>query len=178
MSKREIISNYDNTARIYDEQYREEQSLKISFTLKRVMPKVSDIVMDVGCGTGMLFEYLHDYKLLVGVDPSTNMLKKAKRRTRKGSNMELVLGDIEALPFRGDSTDVVYCISVLQLMNDPRNGLEEILRVLKKKGSFAVTLIRKARFAQHLDKFVRGAVVELYDSESMKDVFLIGQRIE
>jgi ubiquinone/menaquinone biosynthesis C-methylase UbiE len=92
--------------------------------------------------------------------------------------MELVLGDVEALPFRGDSSDVVFCISVLQLMDDPRRGLEEILRVLKSKGSFAVTLIRKARFAQDLDKFVRGAVVELYDSESMKDVFLIGQRIE
>jgi ubiquinone/menaquinone biosynthesis C-methylase UbiE len=178
MKKREIIGNYDTTARIYDEQYREEQSLKISFTLKRVMPRAGDIVIDVGCGTGMLFEHLHDYRLLVGVDPSMNMLKKAKKRTRKGSNMELVLGDVEALPFRGDSSDVVFCISVLQLMDDPRRGLEEILRVLKSKGSFAVTLIRKARFAQDLDKFVRGAVVELYDSESMKDVFLIGQRIE
>ncbi|MDD1764386.1 MAG: hypothetical protein LUQ46_00030, partial [Candidatus Methanomethyliaceae archaeon] len=64
------------------------------------------------------------------------------------------------------------------LMDEPCKGLEEILKVLKSKGSFAVTLLRKAKFAQDLNKFVRGAVVELYDSESMKDVFLIGQRIE
>jgi len=178
MKKREIIGNYDTTARIYDEQYREEQSLKISFTLKRVMPRMGDTVIDAGCGTGMLFEHLHNYGLLVGVDPSINMLKEAKKRTRKGGNIELVLGDVEALPFRSDSSDVVYCISVLQLMDDPRRGLEEILKVLKSKGLFAVTLIRKARFAQDLNKFVRGVVVELYDSESMKDVFLIGQRIE
>jgi ubiquinone/menaquinone biosynthesis C-methylase UbiE len=178
MSKKEIIGNYDTTARIYEKQYREEQLLKISFTLKRVIPKVSDMVLDVGCGTGMLFEHLHDYKLLVGVDPSVKMLEKAKKKARKRSNIELVLGDIEALPFRGDSSDVVFCISVLQLMNDPRNGLEEILRVLKKKGSFVVTLIRKAKFAWNLDKFISGATVERIDLESMKDVFLIGQKIK
>jgi len=176
--KKEIIGNYDTTARIYDMQYRDEQSLKISFTLKRVMPRAGDTVMDAGCGTGMLFEHLDHCKLLVGVDPSINMLREAKKKARKGGNTELVLGDIEALPFRGGSCDVVFCISVLQLMDDPRRGLEEILRVVKSKGSFAATLIRKARFAQNLNKFVKGALVELYDSESMKDVFLIGRRTE
>jgi len=176
--KKEIIDNYDTTARIYDMQYRYEQLLKISFTLKRVMHKAGDTVIDAGCGTGMLFEHLDRCGLLVGVDPSMNMLREAKKKTKKGGNTELVLGDVEALPFRGGSCDVVFCISVLQLMDDPRRGLEEILRVLKSKGSFAVTLIRKAKFAQDLDKFVKGALVEFYDSESMKDVFLIGRRIE
>ncbi|MBM5805012.1 MAG: class I SAM-dependent methyltransferase [Candidatus Verstraetearchaeota archaeon] len=177
-TKKEIIGNYDTTARIYDMQYREEQLLKISFTLKRVMPRAGDTVIDAGCGTGMLFEHLDHCGLLVGVDPSINMLREARKRTREGGNTELVLGDVEALPFRGGSCDVVFCISVLQLMDDPRRGLEEILRILKSRGSFAATLIRKARFAQDLDRFVRGAFVELYDSESMKDVFLIGQRID
>jgi ubiquinone/menaquinone biosynthesis C-methylase UbiE len=178
MRKREIISKYNTTARIYDKQYQEEQLLKISFTLKRVMPRVGDTVIDAGCGTGMLFEQLHDYSLLVGIDTSVNMLKKAKKRMRKRDDIELVLGDVETLPFRDNSSDIIFCISVLQLMNDPRYGLEEIHRVLRKRGLFAVTLIRKARFAQELDKFVTGSVVELYDSESMKDVFLIGQKIE
>jgi ubiquinone/menaquinone biosynthesis C-methylase UbiE len=178
MSKKDIIGNYNITARIYDKQYEDEQSLKISFTLKRVISRSGDTVIDVGCGTGMLFKHLDHYKLLVGVDPSMNMLMEARKKTRKGGNTELVLGDVEALPFRGGSCDVVFCISVLQLMDDPRRGLEEIIRILKNKGSFAVTLIRKARFALDIGNFVKGALVELYDSESMKDVFLIGRRID
>jgi ubiquinone/menaquinone biosynthesis C-methylase UbiE len=174
--KKKIIDNYDTTARIYDMQYRDEQLLKISFTLKRVMPRAGDTVIDAGCGTGMLFEHLDRCGLLIGVDPSMNMLREAKKR--KGENTELVLGDVEALPFRSGFSDAVFCISVFQLVDNPQKGLDEILRVLKREGSFAVTLIRKAKFAQDLDKFVKGAAVELYDSESMKDVFLIGCRID
>jgi len=172
LGKKEIAKDYNSTAGIYDMRYMEEQLLKISFILKRVMVHDGETVVDAGCGTGMLLSCLGN-GFHIGIDTSVEMLKEAKKRH---SGAEFVLGDVEALPIRGESCDKVFCVSVLQLVEDPQKGLDEIMRVLKRGSAFGISLLNKASFAKGIGGRIRGAEAQVYESESMRDVFVMGYK--
>jgi len=169
LGKKEIIRDYNATAEIYDSRYEEEQSLKISFAMKHVNAREGDTVIDVGCGTGQLLGLL-EARILVGIDASLEMLKKAKARC---GSIQVVLADAESLPFRDECCDVIYSVSVIQLVEDPRRSVNEMLRVLKNGGAFAVTVLLRASFAKEMPKYF-GEGLEFYESENMKDIFLFG----
>ncbi|MCQ5373890.1 MAG: class I SAM-dependent methyltransferase [Candidatus Methanomethylicia archaeon] len=81
MGKLDLLRDYNATAHLYDERYKEEQVPKISFLLGKLKPKEKDVLLDVGCGTGLLFEKVN-CGLIVGVDISLNMLREAKKRAK------------------------------------------------------------------------------------------------
>ena len=129
---------YNHTYESYDELYREEQLEKYFIALRRLKP--SGKVLDVGCGTALLLEFLAVHNLLdhvdlyVCLDYSPNMLSVAERRIRAlcKDRCLVVLGDAQRLPFRDNSFDIVYSFTVIDLLDDPRKGLEELLRVSKR----------------------------------------------
>ncbi|MBC7113063.1 MAG: class I SAM-dependent methyltransferase [Candidatus Methanomethyliales bacterium] len=86
MGKLDLLRDYNATAHLYDERYKEEQMPKISFLLGKLRPKEKDLLLDVGCGTGLLFEKVN-CKLIVGVDISLNMLREAKKRATGVTNV-------------------------------------------------------------------------------------------
>jgi malonyl-CoA O-methyltransferase len=172
LDKKEIIRDYDATAEIYDSRYEEEQSIKISFIMRHAKAGSKDTVIDVGCGTGQLLKDIGETELAVGIDASLEMLKRAKKRC---NSIQPILADVESLPLRDQCCDVVYSVSVLQLVEDPKKGIGEILRILKPGGMFAVSVLLKAGFARGMPKYF-GEGVEFYESESMKDAFVFGQK--
>jgi SAM-dependent methyltransferase len=50
-----------------------------------------------------------------------------------------VVGSVYALPFPDASFDIVLCISVLEHLEDPKLGIQEMKRVLKPKGKIIVS---------------------------------------
>lgn len=168
MEKLELMRDYNATAHLYDDRYGQEQILKISFLLGRVRPKRHDVLLDIGCGTGLLFEFV-DCKLIVGIDLSINMLKEAKRRRRE--YIELVLGDAEFLPIKSEVVDVVISVTVLQLLRDNNTFMSEVFRCLKSGGVFGISLLSKSKVPEVVMKWA-----EIYESENMKDTFFIGRK--
>ena len=84
------MKHYDAVAKIYDLQYGREQRIKMEFALKNLHLKSKSLVLDVGCGTGILFEYLLDkVEILVGIDISEDILKKAKEKL-EGVDLSLI----------------------------------------------------------------------------------------
>jgi ubiquinone/menaquinone biosynthesis C-methylase UbiE len=141
----------------------------------RVKIKSHHIVLDVGCGTGLLMQYLSRTNrglFLIGIDSSIAMLREAKKKL---ADFELVLADCDHMPFKDMCCDLAFSISVFQLLDEPRRSLAETVRLLKKDGDFAITILRKSKDAFCLNN-IRDANIEVYDSETMKDVFLIGRR--
>ena len=45
-----------------------------------------------------------------------------------------------ALPFRNESFNTIFCLEVLEHVKEPSIAIEEIFRILKKKGSFIGTI--------------------------------------
>ncbi|MEJ5293309.1 MAG: methyltransferase domain-containing protein [Candidatus Methanosuratincola sp.] len=170
--KGRVAEDYNATAGIYDMRYRDEQQLKIGFLLNRVRLKEGDIVVDAGCGTGLLLEAVsaREKAWLVGLDSSIGMLREARR---KNTGADLVLGDIENMPFRDCVADAVFSISVIQLAEDPTRAVDEIRRVAKAGGAIAISYLSKAGLPP---PEVKGLTVMVHSSETMKDVFITGFR--
>lgn len=151
---------YDRTADDYDQRFRALQRLKFVTMLHaggdELAARLQDgRVLDLGCGTGLLGEYLadvgHEARCIIGLDLSHRMLRHAGHR-----GVVAVQGDAAALGFAGASFDVVLAFTVLEIWPDPertRLALEEVRRVLSVDGIFAVTVLAAADalgFAEHL----------------------------
>ncbi|NPB08353.1 MAG: methyltransferase domain-containing protein [Aquificae bacterium] len=104
---------------------RESARLLVEF----VKPK--GLVLDLGCGTGFVSEFLKNCKS-VGLDLSPEMVKVYTSRYGSG-----VVGDAESLPFRGKSFD--YVLSNFSLhWTDWKRSIREALRVARKGVGVAI----------------------------------------
>lgn len=143
--KRRIMRRYDLTAHIYDMRYSEEQTAKIKAAFEAMSIKKGSLVLDAGCGTGLLFEHVPDEaRLVVGLDISRNTLLQAKARARKLPNAALVWADADSMPFREATFDYVFAFTLLQNMPNPPKTLSEMNRVARESTAFVVTGMKKA----------------------------------
>jgi len=90
-------------------------------------------VLDIGTGPGRLLEEVHrrrpDFRLY-GLDISAAMVEMA-RKNLGGLGIEFQQGDIRHAPFRDHFFDLVTCTGSFYLWTEPREGLDEIFRILK-----------------------------------------------
>jgi len=109
---------YDSSSHTYTELYREEQFKKYSAIPRNYMPEEGSVVLDAGCGTGLLYEYflINGYNDLyyVGIDISLGQLKNAKSRLKSTESMDLVYGDVDIPPFRDRCFSHIFSITHLQ----------------------------------------------------------------
>ena len=142
--KRGVMRSYDRLAAVYDAQYAEEQNAKIKAALNHVNLKGDSLVLDAGCGTGLLFEHIGgSIKLLVGLDISSRILEKAKNRAKRFSNVALIRADADFLPFSDDVFDGIFAITLLQNTPNPVLTLQEMKRVGKHPSIIVVTGLKK-----------------------------------
>ena len=88
--------------------------------------------LDLGCGTGRNLPIFPTTVRAVGLDPSFEALRRARRRAPA---VPLVQGSAEALPFRDGCFDTVVSGLVLCTVPDPAIGLAEVRRVLRPEGT-------------------------------------------
>ncbi|MEJ2204450.1 MAG: metalloregulator ArsR/SmtB family transcription factor [Gemmatimonadota bacterium] len=100
-------------------------------------------VGDLGTGTGGLAAVLSPFVSgVIAVDRSNAMLEEATRRLRGMGNVELRLGELEALPLSDEEIDLAVMSLVLHYTVDPRDALGEAWRVLKPGGTLLVVELR------------------------------------
>jgi ubiquinone/menaquinone biosynthesis C-methylase UbiE len=159
--KRGTMRHYDQQATIYDKQYLGEQTAKIEDALSSTELKPNETVLDLGCGTGFLFQHIDEsIRLFVGLDISSKALREAKKRTEKLSNIALVRADADNTPFPDRTFDRVFAITLLQNMPDPLKTISEMKRVGKPHAIFAVTGLKK--------KFTTESFVNLLETARLK----------
>ncbi|TMA31020.1 MAG: class I SAM-dependent methyltransferase [Deltaproteobacteria bacterium] len=88
-------------------------------------------VLDLGTGTGRNLPLLPGGTTSIGLDPSLDALKRARKRAPA---VLLVAGRAEALPFRDGTFDTVLSGLVFCSVDDVRGGLDEVKRVLRPGG--------------------------------------------
>jgi ubiquinone/menaquinone biosynthesis C-methylase UbiE len=145
IQKRRVMRRYDTTAKSYDELYGEEQQAKYLKALEHVNAAADIRVLDVGCGTGLLFSHIAGAaQAVLGVDISRELLLRAKEQAVKFRNIYLVKADADHLPFQNGFFSMVFAFTVLQNMPKPKETLAELERVSKSGGSIVVTGLKKA----------------------------------
>lgn len=101
--------------------------------------KENEKVLDLGCGTGRLYEIFKNKGVdYTGIDFSEELIKIAKEKYGD----RFVVGDILSLLFLEESFDSVWSIAVLHHIPTKelrKRALGEIKRVLKPNGRIIVT---------------------------------------
>lgn len=158
--KRGAMRHYDRQAAIYDAQYEVEQNTKIEYALTCIKFESNELVLDLGCGTGLLFKHMNKkIGLLVGVDVSLNALREAKKRMNM-ANIAIIRADADTTPFPDHIFNKVIAITVLQNMPDPKKTITEIKRIEKTGAIFAATGLKK--------KFTKESFIELLERADLK----------
>lgn len=87
-------------------------------------------ILDVGCGTGANLKMLREFGNAEGVDISEQALEFCRDR----GLVEVRHGAAESLPYADNAFDLVAALDVLEHLDDDKEGLNEIRRVLRPGG--------------------------------------------
>jgi ubiquinone/menaquinone biosynthesis C-methylase UbiE len=97
----------------------------------------SEIVLEIGCGTGVFTQRLlkKGIQRFIAVDISLDLLKKA-RDSIGNPNVKFIVADVENLPFKDNTFDSAVGVSILHHL-DFEIAIKEISRILKQNGRIA-----------------------------------------
>ena len=98
-----------------------------------------DTVLECACGTGLLSVPMAEKcKSLTATDYSDGMLRQAKKKLMRFSNVRLEKVSILELPYGDSSFDVVVAANVIHLLDEPQTALNELRRVCKPNGKIII----------------------------------------
>jgi ubiquinone/menaquinone biosynthesis C-methylase UbiE len=160
--KRRIMRSYDATAHIYDTRYAEEQAAKIEAALDDLCIDKHSLVLDAGCGTGILFDYVaKTVEEVVGFDISKKALLQAKKRTKNLENINLIKADADNMPLKEDIFAYVFAITLMQNVPSPAKTLEEIKRVARDNAIIVVTGMKKVFTLKSFEDMLANACLKI-----------------
>ena len=129
---------WDNSAKKYDKtEERFEYIHSKSRENARKHLKVSDIVLDYGCGTGTTScDLASGVKQIHSIDISSEMigLAKSKAAVRGVENVSFVQGDIFDERYKEETFDVILAFNVLHTVPNPQKVVHRIHGLLKPGG--------------------------------------------
>ncbi|MBC7836803.1 class I SAM-dependent methyltransferase [Acetobacteraceae bacterium] len=184
---------FDLVAPIYEK--LRSRTYKTAARLQEIVEfKPTDIVVDVGGGTGAIAKhFVGKVHSITVVDPSEKMLAEC----RKHPDLVCALGSGEALPAPSESADKIILVDAFHHIREQGKAIMEIKRVLKKGGLIVAVEYNPATFdgraVKVLEKILRlgshfhrpqslvklfssqGFEVKLFD-ENKKDYYLVAQK--
>lgn len=168
--KRKVMQRYDLTAEMYEERYAEEQKAKYRAALRQVNA-ANDLVLDVGCGTGLFFkEVTSEGRIVVGIDISRRLLQKAKEKSKAYANAHVLQADADHLPFKDAFFCSIFAFTILQNMPHPLDTLKELKRVVNMDGRIVVTGLKKSFPLNKFTNIIEDAgfkIVSIVDEEGL-----------
>ena len=154
---------FDKIAWLYDPLVRlssksRTYAEKIKFVAKL---KKSDVVLDIGGGTGLIASFISDdVNKIIVLDPSKKMMAKSK-----SDKIEKVYGTVQEMKFKDSTFDVVYCVDTFHHFTNGHkkkdfdnvfyDSIKEMLRVLKKNGVLVIIDFDTGKF--------RGKMMDLFE---------------
>lgn len=112
-------------------------SKPISYQRKKVVPLAKGIVLDIGIGSGLNIPFydLSRIDKIYGLDPSSELIKIAKKMAvKKNISIEFLLCGAEDIPLPNNSIDTVLITYSMCTIPEVLKANYEMLRVLKPDG--------------------------------------------
>ena len=145
--KQRIAANFSRAAGTYDSAAALQKRVAARAMLGIPAGFRPERVLDLGSGTGSQTSVLKNSfseAHVTGVDLAMGMLQFSRSQNADSS---WCAGDIESLPFKGDSFDLVFSSLAIQWC-DLETVLSEIHRVLKPGGLFVFSSLAKGTMAE------------------------------
>ncbi len=131
----EVAPVYDSFVGVWDDHIAAPAMAYYNELITRYI-KAGALVLDAGAGTGerTLAILAHSQPgKIIALDASDGMLEVARSKI-KDARVEFKQGDLSHLPFEDNTFDLVSCSWVIEIMDDPRAAVRELLRVIKPDG--------------------------------------------
>ena len=172
MEKKDIIAFFDRCAPSWDAEMI-KSDVKIGKILDNVEVGVGLDVLDVACGTGVMFDYYLERGVasVTGIDISPEMAKIAGEKYAKEPKIQVICGDVEEYAFdRKFDRIVVY--NAFPHFPYPKRLIKTLAGLLKDDGRLTVAhgMSREAIDGHHsgaASKVSNG----LMSAESLKRIF-------
>jgi len=167
---------YNSLAAEWDLQFTAEDLERLSHLIEGLEITPGADILDLGCGTGILFDILRrrvgEKGTVTGVDFSIEMARKAHRNF-PFDNINVVDADVSNLPFKDDSFDFAVSFSAFDNFADKLGVLHEVHRVLKANSRLCIIhLVSSKELSEQHHK--QGGVLaddELPSAEKMAELF-------
>jgi ubiquinone/menaquinone biosynthesis C-methylase UbiE len=132
-----VLGLYEKEAGKYDRGMNFFDRLLFAGGREWVCSQAAGDVLEIGIGTGRNLPHYRADVSLIGIELSPAMLEIARARARElGREVDLRVGDAQALEFPDDSFDAVVCTLSLCTIPDDRAAVAEVRRVLRPGGRF------------------------------------------
>ncbi len=172
---KDTVLLYDTTYSRYDELYRDEQYEKYEYVIfnKHILP--GSLVLDLGCGTGLFYEFLRNENIIVKkyicIDPSNGMLSRVLSKIHDKDKFRILIiqGYGEQIPLRSNIVDTIYSFTVINNVIDKKSFLYEAKRVLKKQGVLLISFLEKDPNKDDIVEIINNVCS---DSPDLKCVFI------
>jgi len=98
---------------------------------KEFIGNAIDILVDVGCGRGALYEFLLRAGVRIGLYVCCD-INKSHLREIEGEEVQKILCDAQSMPLRGRIADLVVCTEVLEHLERPSKAILNVFHVSKE----------------------------------------------
>ncbi|MEW5993793.1 MAG: class I SAM-dependent methyltransferase [Candidatus Zixiibacteriota bacterium] len=152
---------YDLLASEWDLMFTAEDLEFLRYIVDRLPAKEGMDIIDLGCGTGILFDMLRrrvgDRGSITGVDFSMQMVLQAYRNF-PFPNVNVVDADATMLPFADDSFDMAVAFSAFPHFSDQQKAIDETHRVLKPNTRFFIIHLQSSKELSELHDRMGGVL--------------------
>ena len=152
---------FDSLAAEWDLMFTAEDLERLNHIVEKLGVKKGMNVLDLGCGTGILFDMLRrrvtDKGSVTGVDFSYQMAQQAHRNF-PFPNVNVVDADAVSLPFADSSFDMAVAFSAFPHFSDQQKAIDETHRVLKHKAHFYIIHLISSRELNRIHHSIGGVV--------------------
>ncbi len=125
---------YDVQSMFYDKTFGALVKRHIRKAITHMDVRDTDVVLDVGIGTGASLHFYPRNGQIVGIDLSGGMLRECQKKIREQQrdNVMVLQGNALDLPFADDTFDHVFISHVISVVSDPFLLIREAQRVAKR----------------------------------------------
>ncbi len=152
---------FDLVASEWDLMFTSEDLERLSHIVDKLGIEKDMNVIDLGCGTGILFDLIRRKVGLsgsvTGVDFSLQMVLKAHRNF-PFSNVNCIDGDVIALPLTSNYFDMGVAFSAFPYFSDKQQAVDEVHRVLKPGARFFIIHLQSSKELSDIHHKIGGVV--------------------
>lgn len=138
MNKQDVIQFFDRCAPDWDAEMVKDDAI-IATILDNARVAAGQRILDVACGTGVLFPYYlaRQAAQVTGIDISPEMARRAAEKFADDSRVQVICGDVEEWPFsQGFDRIVVY--NAFPHFPEPEQLIRVLAGLLREDGRLTV----------------------------------------